>query len=213
MQAESRAVCAGGGPGYTAPMSISVFLFAAAISECTGGFESSMTPEEGVPHYETLAGAIELYAEPNAAAMLAGRVSPPAGTRFESAEARFRTLEPAPVTLKVPLRARGRSFGCIGLLTREAYYRSEQPSADMNLPAGTAFEYLQYRAEGTCFVRIDGAVLDTDDLCPTVDRELFEMPAEPATELWIRTTLDGVTGWVRIDEIKTHERCREPYSC
>ena len=195
-------------------MSISVLLFAAAISECAGSFASGMTPGEGGPHYETLAGGIELYAEPEAGAALIARVDPPPGTRFEFEEVRFRTLESAPVKLKAPIRVRGRSFGCISLLSRDDYYRGQYPEVDISLPEGAEFAYLQYRAEGTCFVRVGDAVLDTDDLCPPGDYEgSLEMAAEPATELWVKTTLEGVNGWLRVDELRTHERCREPYSC
>ena len=51
------------------------------------------------------------------------------------------------------------------------------------------FEYLQYRAEGTCFIRIERRVIDAD--CPAYMKSMFKVEIEPKTELWIHVVFPG----------------------
>ena len=63
---------------------------------------------------------------------------------------------------------------------------------------GTSLEYLQYRAEGTCFVRLMGEVIDTD-VCPAFD-DKFRVMAEPVTEWWVRVLISGKPKeWLLVD--------------
>ena len=60
-------------------------------------------------------------------------------------------------------------------------------------------EYLQYRAEGTCFVRIGDRVVDADP-CPAQNHQAFRMLNKPKTEWWIRVVVGRVpVGWVIVD--------------
>ena len=66
-----------------------------------------------------------------------------------------------------------------------------------DVPADTIIEYLQYRAEGTCFIRVGKTVIDADP-CPAVDKSKARVEVEPRTEWWIRVVLPGGApkGWV-----------------
>ena len=94
----------------------------------------------------------------------------------------------------------GRVLGTIRLLTRDAYYKGQFPRQAVALKEGDVVEYLQYRAEGTCFVQIADQVIDADP-CPAQDDRTFSVITQPKTEWWIRVVLDRVpVGWVMVDE-------------
>lgn len=78
------------------------------------------------------------------------------------------------------------------------YYSGRFPNAKVGVAPGTTLEYLQYRAEGTCFVRIDKDVIDASP-CPDIDKNGFKLEKEPKTELWIHLTVDS-GGCVIVDE-------------
>ena len=69
----------------------------------------------------------------------------------------------------------------------------------MNVSAGDTFDYLQYRSEGTCFVRVAGKTMDAE-LCPT-ERKEFRLDARPTTEWWIHLTVNGKpAGWLLVTD-------------
>jgi hypothetical protein len=58
-------------------------------------------------------------------------------------------------------------------------------------------EYLQYDAEGACYMRFDGRVLYDGHMCPIFSSRLFKLEAEPVTQWWVRIEgNDGAMGWV-----------------
>jgi hypothetical protein len=66
--------------------------------------------------------------------------------------------------------------------------------------AGDAIEYLQYRAEGSRFVRINGEAVEAGE-CPAQDKRSFKLEAMPTIEWWIRTILDDqYVGWLLVDD-------------
>ena len=71
--------------------------------------------------------------------------------------------------------------------------------AAFNQP-GLNIEYLQYRAEGTCFVRLSGVVIDADP-CPINDKAMFRLETEPKIEWWIHVVLpDNSVGWLLVTD-------------
>ena len=69
-------------------------------------------------------------------------------------------------------------------------------------------EYLQYRAEGSCFIRMEGGVIDADD-CPANNKSLFKIEAEPTVESWIHVVLRGSSGWLLVNDSGMKEVDRE----
>jgi len=66
--------------------------------------------------------------------------------------------------------------------------------------AGDTVEYLQYRAEGTCFIRIASDVIDAK-LCPNQQPSRFRLDTEPITEWWIHVTIKGKpAGWLLVSD-------------
>ena len=93
----------------------------------------------------------------------------------------------------------GRVIGTAPLLTREAYYKETFPQGTTHVQPGDVIEYLQYRAEGTCFVRVQGRVLDAMP-CPSENESSFRVVSQPMTEWWIRVVVDGEPlGWVLVE--------------
>jgi hypothetical protein len=88
---------------------------------------------------------------------------------------------------------------------RSDYYSGRFPREYRRVTAGETIEYLQYRAEGACFVRVDGAVFEAE-VCPLVQRALFEMAHEPTVDWWIRVVVEGdPRGWLRVEESAVRE--------
>ena len=90
----------------------------------------------------------------------------------------------------------GRDLGNIAMLSKADYYSGKFARISVDLKPGDSFEYLQYRAEGTCFVRIRSRVIDAAE-CPDEHPDQFQTKLEPITEWWIHVIADrSVGGWV-----------------
>ena len=97
----------------------------------------------------------------------------------------------------------GRLYGKVDGLSRDEYYSDKVPEANIEVRPGMTFEYLQYRGEGSCFVRIEYDVIETG--CPA-DKSLFDVQTKPKTELWIHVALpDGSAGWILVDGTNVKE--------
>jgi hypothetical protein len=91
-------------------------------------------------------------------------------------------------------------LGSVNRFSREDYYKGKFAPALMDVQPGMNVEYLQYRAEGTCFVRIAGNVIDADS-CPANDKSKFRVETEPKTEWWIHIVFSGVSaGWLLVTD-------------
>jgi hypothetical protein len=64
---------------------------------------------------------------------------------------------------------------------------------------GDTIEFLQHRAEGTCFVRWRERVIDARR-CPSISPTTWTTLREPDTELWFRVVVDGSAGWVQVTD-------------
>lgn len=162
-------------------------------------FVTETWPEEGRPVFETTGQPLVLFAAPDPGSEIVDSVaSPGEGLLVEFDSTRYQTLEPGRIAVVTADTVRGRVFGDVDYLSRDAYYRPNVPVETLDLSAGDTILYLQYRAEGTCFVEIDGSVIDAN-LCPTFRTESFETVTEPRTAWWIRTTsASGAPGWALV---------------
>jgi len=161
-------------------------------------FESDLWPGEGIPVFEAVAQQLRLQEAPSAASKVVEilTVKPKQQLTFDGT--RYRTMKVGQFRVSASTAVTGRRLAGISRLSKSDYYSGKFGPARVDVAPGDTFEYLQYRAEGTCFVRIAGSVIDADP-CPTQKKAEFSVVAEPVTEWWIQITVGGQSvGWLLI---------------
>jgi hypothetical protein len=170
------------------------------VQATSGVFETELWPGEGRPQFQAVGSELAIRETPSSSARIISRLSVTPGQAIGFDETRFRTTEPGHLQVLAASSVTGRVLGSIRSVTRAAYYSGQFPQRAVACKEGDVIEYLQYRAEGTCFVRVGDQVVDADP-CPAQDDRLFRLTTEPKTEWWIRVALDRIPiGWVMVDE-------------
>jgi hypothetical protein len=188
-------VCVG---AIVRPLSIPAVLTLLAQTP-TGIFEIELWPGEGRPRFQVLANELALREMPSPSARIVRRFSVSRGQEIIFDETRYRTIEAGRLEVLSATSVTGRVLGPIHALTGDAYCKAQFPRRAIACQAGDRIEYLQYRAEGTCFVKIAAQVIGADP-CPVQDDRAFRVLAQPQTEWWIRVVMDDApAGWVMID--------------
>jgi hypothetical protein len=127
------------------------------------------------------------------------------GERVEFGQTVYRTMRPGRLRALAQAQIRGRRLGAIAQLSREDYYSGKFPTVVLAVSTGEVVEYLQYRAEGTCFVRVRGDVIDADP-CPAQGAESFVVEAKPEVEWWIQMLVSRrPKGWLLVDGTNVKE--------
>jgi hypothetical protein len=163
-------------------------------------FEIDLWPGEGRPVFESVTRSLGLRELPSASSKITDTVKITLGQQLPFDDTRFRTTQVGEIRVLSLTRVTGRNLGTIVRLSREEYYKGKFSPALVELQPGSTVEYLRYRAEGTCFVRIAGSVIDAES-CPTNDKSKYRVETEPKTEWWIHIVLsDGSKGWVLVAE-------------
>lgn len=180
------------------PALLTMLLF--TIAQADAPFEIALWPGEGRPVVQSVASVLELRELPFGSARIVLKLAATPRQRLQFDETRFRTTKPGHLHAVVATTVTGRQLGSIRALSRADYYSGKYPAAAVKVNAGDVVEYLQYRAEGTCFVRIAGAVIDADP-CPRDTRDRFRLVTEPEVEWWIRLLSDdGPLGWLLLTD-------------
>jgi hypothetical protein len=113
----------------------------------------------------------------------------------------YRNISPGIIKTKKPVTLTGRNLGPISHLSRSEYYSGKMPRKNYTFEKGDSFEYLQYRAEGSCIIKWKSEVY-VIEYCPWIDVEntQFSIDTEPVNERWIRVIKNHVPlGWLLID--------------
>lgn len=170
------------------------------IAQADVPFEIALWPGEGRPVVQSVASVLELREQPFGSARVVLKLAATPRQRLQFDETRFRTTRPGHLHAVVTTTVTGRRLGSIRALSRADYYSGNYPAAAVQVNAGDVVEYLQYRAEGTCFVRITGAVIDANP-CPHDTRDRFRLVTEPEVEWWIRLVSDDrPLGWLLLTD-------------
>jgi hypothetical protein len=163
-------------------------------------FEMEFWPGEGIPVFEAVGPEITLRESPSSSSIARQVLTTRPGQRLTFDSTIFRTLRPGRFVALVDTVISGRDLGPPRRLTRDDYYSGRFQTVKRSVAAGDSVAYLQYRAEGTCFVLHDGTVIDASR-CPTVSPDAFSLVREPATEWWIRLVpATGSAGWVMVSD-------------
>ena len=163
-------------------------------------FESEFWPEEGIPVFEAKCDRLALHARPSSDAPVAGYLSTAPGLRIPFSGFRYRTLRPGRVVVHEEYTLAGRNLGQTDYVSRANYYDDGGELVKLQLQPSDRLEYLQYRAEGTGFIRWQGLVLDVEYLPWLGSNRPLELVVNPVSEAWIRVESDRGTGWILVDE-------------
>jgi hypothetical protein len=162
-------------------------------------FEVELWPGEGIPVVTAVRDHLPLLRSPSPEAANAESLSVPIGTRIAYDSTRVQTIAPAMVRVTDSSVVRGRFFGAVHLLTRDRYYSDALRDTVIALAPSEHFEYLQPRAEGSCFVRIRGSVVEANP-CPTHDSASFMVSGEPELRWWIFVSGGAASGWLLVSD-------------
>jgi hypothetical protein len=164
-------------------------------------FETETWPGEGIPVLGAPGPSIPLRDEPR-------RISPvvqtlasnPPGTTLAFDSTRYVTVTPGIAVALGPDTIRGRMLGARRYLSRDEYHSSVFREGSWPVAAGDSVELLQYRGEGTCFLRVGAEVVDADPCLPVVGGR-FEILSEPVVDWWARIQPgQGREGWAVVDD-------------
>lgn len=165
----------------------------------TPGFAVALWPGEGIPVFDAVGMPLPLRSAPYTDAPALDTLRAAAGTRLQFDSTSVRTTRHATITVLRADSIAGRDFGTITALSREAY-QADAPLVTLPVVPTSELLLLQYRAEGTCFVRLDSRVLEADP-CPLFDTGAFQPGGEPTTEWWVRVTGgQHGGGWVMVSD-------------
>ena len=163
-------------------------------------FEVDLWPGEGRPVFEAVARRLRLHERPSESSKVVETLMVRPKQRLMFDGTRYRTIKAGRFLVLASSSLTGRRLGEVSQLSRSDYYSGKFGPASVGVMPGDSIEYLQYRAEGTCFIRIAGSVIDADP-CPTQKKAEFRLEAEPATEWWIHIILDGkALGWLLVSD-------------
>ncbi|HEU6452525.1 MAG TPA: hypothetical protein VFT57_13985 [Gemmatimonadaceae bacterium] len=162
-------------------------------------FEIGLWPGEGIPVIAAVRDELPLLRSPSPESGSAGSLSAAAGARITYDSTRLQTISPATVKVTDSAVVRGRFLGAVHVLSRDRYYSDAFHDTTIALTRSERFEYLQPRAEGSCFVSIDGSVVEANP-CPTHDSASFALSGEPELRWWIFAASDSASGWLLVSD-------------
>lgn len=172
-------------------------------------FSIDIWPGEGIPVIETKRAVLRLRAAPDPDAHVVDSIQGRVGQRLAFDSTRVQTIRSGSFRAVLPLRVVGRDMGETSHLTLARYYQAPGQEVSIPVTAPATIEFLQYRAEGTCFVRINRHVIDAEP-CPGWGQDSVELVAHPATRWWIRVRgQNGSHGWLLVSDSTAQSVRRE----
>lgn len=152
-----------------------------------------------MPVIAAVRGELPLLKSPSPDATVVATLRIAVGSRLDYDSTRVQTIAPATVRATDIAVVRGRFLGATHALSRDSYYSDSFDDTTIDVAPSERVEYLQPRAEGTCFVRIDSSVVEANP-CPTHDTASFAVAGEPELRWWIFVTSDSASGWLLVSD-------------
>ena len=172
-------------------------------------FSIDIWPGEGIPVIETKRPVLSLRAAPDPDVVVVDSIQGRIGQRLAFDSTRVQTIRSGSIKAVMPLQVAGRDMGESSHLTLARYYQASDQEVSIPVTAPATIEFLQYRAEGTCFVRINRHIIDADP-CPGWGKDSVELIAHPATRWWIRVRgQNGSHGWLLVSDSTAQSVRRE----
>ena len=161
-------------------------------------FEINLWPGEGRPVFEAVTIELPLRDQPQATAKVRDRVRVKKGQRVEFTDTVVRTITPGEFRALVDTTIVGRQLGQVARLSEDDYYSAKFPQVSVPVKKGDRIEFLQYRAEGSCFIRVQRNAIDAER-CPGMDDQSFAIQSDAKVEWWIEASVGKAKGWLRVD--------------
>ena len=172
-------------------------------------FTVDLWPGEGIPVIESRRAMLLVRAEPDPDSPVVDTVRVPVGRRLVFDATRVQTITPGTMRSVAPMHVTGRDMGSTSHVSHEQYYFPTKPEVSVPVAAAATIEYLQYRAEGTCFVRIEQRVIDAHP-CPGFGPESVVVERQPLIRWWIRVQGEsGTAGWIVVSDSTAQSIRRE----
>ncbi|HZI27297.1 MAG TPA: hypothetical protein VFD64_04030 [Gemmatimonadaceae bacterium] len=163
-------------------------------------FASDLWPGEGIPVIEMRRPALPVYSEPDPTSSVVDTLRGRVGQRVAFDSTRYQTIESGTIRTHSSLELKGRDLGHVQHLTLDRYYRPNEAEISIPLAASSTVEFLQYRAEGTCFVRVQNSVIDAQP-CPGFGRESVSVVRDPVTRWWVLVRgVKDKPGWLLVSD-------------
>ena len=172
-------------------------------------FASDIWPGEGIPVIVLQRTALPVFAEPDPSATVVDTLKGRVGQRVSFDSTRYQTLTSGSVAIHTLFTLTGRDLGDVKRLTLDRYYQPNEAEVSIPIVAPETLEFLQYRAEGSCFVRVQGKVIDAQP-CPGFGRESVSVIRDPVTRWWILVRgAGGASGWILVSDTTARAVRRE----
>ena len=172
-------------------------------------FAIDLWPGEGIPVIEARRAVLLLRSAPDPDSPVVDSIKGRVGQRVAFDSTSFQTIRSGALRVVTPLVVAGRDLGESTHLTRDRYYMGSTKETSIPVAASGTIEFLQYRAEGTCFVRIERHVIDAQP-CPGFGKESVEVIAHPVTRWWILVRGQGGSqGWLLVSDSTAQSVRRE----
>jgi hypothetical protein len=163
-------------------------------------FASDLWPGEGIPVIEMRRPVLPLYGEPDPTSGVVDTLRGRVGQRVAFDSTRYQTIEPGTIRIHDSLELKGRDLGPVNHLTLDRYYQPNEAETSIPLAASSTLEFLQYRAEGTCFVRVQSSVIDAQP-CPGFGPESVSVIRDPVTRWWVLVRgIGDKPGWLLVSD-------------
>lgn len=184
-------------PGRAFNLILPMFVFTVVLQTGLPVFEIDLWPGEGVPRFEAVTNELKLHELPSASSRIVSTVAVSSGQGVGFDNTLYRTVQAGRIEVLKPAKIDGRIIGKVNRLSRSGYYSNKFKAFERELQPKMIIEYIQYRAEGTCFLGIGGQVLDT--WCPADHDPNYRVLSEPKTEWWIHVMLGTSAGWIEVN--------------
>ncbi len=179
---------------YVKTVLLGLIMLSLMFSAKVNAFESGLWPGEGRPVFIARAD-LPLQESPVKNSREIPNLKILKGQKIDFKETRYRTVKSGAIIVKAPVSLSVTSYGKGDYLSSDAYYH-QGLKKNIHLKSGDSLEYLQYRAEGECLIRMNGEVLAIPP------HENIRIASEPLTEWWVLAVdkQKKPLGWVLIDD-------------
>lgn len=177
------------------------FLSAAQLEQTNADtFVVDLWPGEGIPVIQMRRTDLALRIDPGPSARVADTLRGRVGQRVAFDSTRYETVQPGAFRFTKDGSVTGRDFGGVRRVSLDLYYHGARPQVSAPVAAQSTIEFLQDRAEGTCFVRLQGRVIEAEP-CPGFGKDSAEIVREPVTRWWILVAGQrGRRGWLLVSD-------------